>query len=65
MAEVGTGSRDYYYTISEPPNNLPCGRYTNEMHAHARSGRAKRAPLLVYHINDITVEISKHIMNIP
>ena len=28
-------------------NNLLCSRYTNEIHAQARSGRAKRAPLLV------------------
>ena len=30
-------------------SNLPCSRYTNEMHAQARSGRAERATLLVYY----------------
>ena len=28
-------------------SNLPCSRYTNEIYAQARSGRAKRATLLV------------------
>ena len=30
-------------------SNLPCSRYTNEIYAQARSGRAKRATLLVYY----------------
>ena len=49
------GARQFQYLAFEPlivmsgtSNNLPRSRYTNEMHAHARSGRAKRAPLLVY-----------------
>ena len=32
-------------------SNLPCSRYTNEIYAQARSGRAKRATLLVYVYN--------------
>ena len=32
-------------------SNLPCSRYTNEIHAQARSGRAKRTTLLVLTYN--------------
>ena len=28
-------------------SNFPCSRYTNEIHAQAKNGRAKRATLLV------------------
>ena len=34
--------------------NLPCSRYKNEMHTYARSGRAKRASLLVIFIHVAT-----------
>ena len=34
-------------------SNLPCSRYINEIYAQARSGRAKRATLLVIYSNNI------------
>ena len=45
-------------------SNLPCSRYTNEIYAQARSGRAKRATLLVYiyvHYTITFVALSKGI----
>ena len=41
-------------------SNLPCSRYTNEIYVQARSGRAKRATLLVSFNKNITRSGSCH-----